>query len=202
MNERSKALGAPVLFYGGGMPAGAWGRINPFCKQPLHSKKHAEKKGGKRRAHCRSAGAKGGRPKKAAAADVVLQQPAADLPVKGAAVLGRPPKKQDAAPRVRSALHRRRPRSARRRMPARQPACSGGPFSCPLSFVLSSLTSLFMQQAEQGSRTLRFSMQCLLLEKRAGEQVEQEFVFLNTFFLSKETYGGHMRGSNQSRSTK
>ena len=103
MNERSKALGAPVLFYGGGMPAGAWGRINPFCKQPLHSKKHAEKKGGKRRAHCRSAGAKGGRPKKAAAADVVLQQPAADLPVKGAAVLGRPPKKQDAAPRVRRA---------------------------------------------------------------------------------------------------
>ena len=103
MNERSKALGAPVLFYGGGMPEGAWGRINPFCKQPLHSKKHAEKKGGKRRAHCRSAGAKGGRPKKAAAADVVLQQPAADLPVKGAAVLGRPPKKQDAAPRVRRA---------------------------------------------------------------------------------------------------
>ena len=38
MNEPSKALGAPVLFYGGGMPAGAWGRINPFCKQPLQQK--------------------------------------------------------------------------------------------------------------------------------------------------------------------
>ena len=61
------------------------------------------KKGGKRAAHSRDAGAKGGRPKKAAAADVVLQQPAAELPVKGAAVLGRPPKKQDAAPRVRRA---------------------------------------------------------------------------------------------------
>ena len=160
------------------------------------------KKGGKRAAHSRAAGAKGGRPKKAAAADVVLQQPAADLPVKGAAVLGRPPKKQDAAPRVRRADDQITCALLVGEMPARQPACSGGPFSCPLSFVLSSLTSLFMQQAEQGSRTLRFSMQCLLLEKRAGEQVEQEFVFLNTFFLSKETYGGHMRGSNQSRSTK
>ena len=110
--------------------------------------------------------------------------------------VGRPKNKPSAEPLVR-------PRSSRRRMPARQPACSGDPLSCPLSFVLSSLTSLFMQQAEQGSRTLRFSMQCLLLEKRAGEQVEQEFVFLNTLFLSKETYGGgHMRGSNQSRSTK
>ena len=76
------------------------------------------------------------------------------------------PTKRDAAPRVRSALHRRRP--SRRRMPARQAAFSGRPLSCPLSFLLSSLTSLFMQQAEQGSKTLRFSMQCLLLEKRAG----------------------------------
>ena len=32
------------------------------------------------------------------------------------------PTKRDAAPRVRSALHRRRPRSSRRRMPARTPA--------------------------------------------------------------------------------
>ena len=86
----------------------------------------------------------------------------------------------EARRRSRSALHRRRPRSSRRRIPARQPACSGGPL-LPLSFVLSSLTSLFMQQAEQGSKTLRFSMQCLLLER---EQVEQEFVFLNTGFLS------------------
>ena len=112
------------------------------------------------------------------------------------------PTKRDAAPRVRSALHRRRPRSSRRRMPARQPACSGRPLSCPLSFLLSSLTSLFVQQAEQGSKPYDFQCNGLLLEKRAGEQVEQEYVFLNTFFLSKETYGGHMRGSNQSRSTK
>ena len=100
MNERSKALGAPVLFFpGGGCPKGPGGALTLFA----NSLCTAEKKGGKRRAHCRSAGAKGGRPKKAAAADVVLQQPAADLPVKGAAVLGRPPKKQDAAPRVRRA---------------------------------------------------------------------------------------------------
>ena len=36
------------------------------------------RKAGKRAAHSREAGAKGGRPKKAAAADAVLQQPAAD----------------------------------------------------------------------------------------------------------------------------
>ena len=53
-------------------------------------------------AFCRSAGAKGGRPRKAAAADVLLQQPAAEQPVKKA-VLVRSPKKPDAAPRARRA---------------------------------------------------------------------------------------------------
>ena len=52
------------------------------------------KTGGKRRAHCKSAGAKGGRPKKAAAADVVLQQPAAELPVKGAVLVRSPAEEQ------------------------------------------------------------------------------------------------------------
>ena len=60
------------------------------------------KKGGKRGAQSRDAGAKGGRPKKKpAAADAVLQQPAAPQPPAKKAVLGRPPKRKDAAPRVR-----------------------------------------------------------------------------------------------------
>ena len=41
------------------------------------------RKAGKRAAHSREAGAKGGRPKKAAAADAVLQQPAAEPRAKG-----------------------------------------------------------------------------------------------------------------------
>ena len=67
----------------------------------------------------KSAGAKGGRPKKAAAADVVLQQPAAELPVKGA-VLVRSPAEEQAErgaarmARSRSDLPRRRPRFSRR----------------------------------------------------------------------------------------
>lgn len=60
------------------------------------------KKGGKRGAHCKDAGAKGGRPKKKpAAADAVLHQPAAPQPPAKKALLGRPPKRKDAAPRVR-----------------------------------------------------------------------------------------------------
>ena len=73
------------------------GPCQRFSAKSLCTAKSMPSKTGKRRAHCKSAGAKGGRPKKAAAADVVLQQPAAELPVKGAAVLGRPPKKRDAA---------------------------------------------------------------------------------------------------------
>ena len=81
----------------GAMPGAPWP-----CFSWIYSTKSTCHKGGKRRAHCRSAGAKGGRPRKAAAADVLLQQPAAELPVKKA-VLVRSPKKPDAAPRARRA---------------------------------------------------------------------------------------------------
>ena len=56
------------------------------------------------------------------------------------------------------------------------------------------------KQAEQGSKTLCFSMQCLLLEKRAETRVcvSQHRIP----FKKKHRRGGHMRGSNQSRTTK
>ena len=82
------------------LPGRCQGHRGPVLAGFTAQKAHA--KGGKRRAHCRSAGAKGGRPRKAAAADVLLQQPAAELPVKKA-VLVRSPKKPDAAPRARRA---------------------------------------------------------------------------------------------------
>ena len=93
--------------------------------------------------------------KKAAAADAVLQQPAAEPRAQGPVLARRSATPLLASDRlcIDDALARS---SSRRRMPARQAACSGRP-----------LTSLFMQQAEQRSKTLRFSMQCLLLEKRA-----------------------------------
>jgi len=153
----------------------------------LHSKKHAEKKGGKRRAHCRSAGAKGGRPKKAAAADVVLQQPAADLPVKGAAVLGRPPKKQDAAPRVRRADDQITCAEASAGLgmplverPHGSPPASGVLFPAPFPFFCLHLLPSLSRAGKQ-DLTIFNAMPFAWLKR---EQVEQEFVFLNTLFLS------------------
>ena len=79
-------------------------------RPPLHGKQAKKqqgkmpKKGGKRGAQSRDAGAKGGRPKtKPAAADAVLQQPAAPQPPAKKALLGRPPKrnKPSAVPLVR-----------------------------------------------------------------------------------------------------
>ena len=157
------------------------------------------KKGGKRAAHSRDAGAKGGRPKKAAAADVVLQQPAAELPVKGAAVLGRPPKKQDAAPRVRRADDQitcaeasaglgmplvERPRKGTQRG-RRESSCQGQGRS----------------SRAKGSRGDPFSLLfaaliCLLLsEKHSRSTEKQELVFLNAVLPEKK----HEGCSNNSR---
>ena len=69
------------------------------------------------------------------------------------------------------------------------------------ALLLSSMPcSLCSKQAEQGSKTLCFSMQCLLLEKRAETRVcvSQHRIP----FKKKHRRGGHMRGSNQSRTTK
>ena len=69
------------------------------------------------------------------------------------------------------------------------------------ALLLSSMPcSLCSKQAEQGSKTLCFSMQCLLLEKRAETRVcvSQHRIP----FKKKHRRSGHMRGSNQSRSTK
>ena len=85
-----------------GFRQGPGGALTLFANSLCLCSKNAKERR-QRAAHSRDAGAKGGRTKKAAAADAVLQQPAAELPVKGAAVLGRPPKKEDAAPRVRRA---------------------------------------------------------------------------------------------------
>ena len=97
--------------------------------------------------------------KQAAAADAVLQQPAAEPRAQGP-VLAR----RSATPLLAS-----------------DRLCIDDARALLLVGESLPFTSLFMQQAEQGSKTLRFSMQCLLLER---EQVEQEFVFLNTLFLS------------------
>ena len=102
------------------------------------------RKAGKRAAHSREAGAKGGRPKKAAAADAVLSMPCCSSPLP-------------------SPVHKGRssPDEARRRSSRQIGFASTTPalfFSSanarttgrpPRAFLLSSLTSLFMQQAEQ-----------------------------------------------------
>ena len=112
--------------------------LAPFYAENQAGKSQMPRKGGNRAAQeagsMRSAkqegGSTGGRCAAASSSKGPRKQP-----------VGRPKNKPSAEPLVR-------PRSSRRRMPARQPACSGDPLSCPLSFVLSSLTSLFMQQAE------------------------------------------------------
>ena len=159
------------------------------------------KKGGKRAAHSRDAGAKGGRTKKTAAADVVLQQPTAELPVKGAAVLGRPPKKEDAAPRVRRADDQITCAEASAGLgmplverPRGSPPASGVLFPAPFPFFCLHLLPSLCSRAGKQDLTIFNAMPFAWLKR---EQVEQEFVFLNTLFLSKET-----QGSNQSRSTK
>ena len=105
------------------------------------------------------------------------------------------PTKRDAAPRVRSALHRRRPRSSRRRMPARTPALfssanarttarllQGSSFLPSfLCFVFTYCTSLFMQQAEQGKEAAfcccPLCFLCLLLLRLSEPCVYQRSLF-------------------------
>ena len=121
----------------------------------------------------KSAGAKGGRPKKAAAADVVLQQPAAELPVKGAAVLGRPPKRKDANPRVRRGADQITCAEA---VAAGLQKPLGKRFFClqwPLSFACSFAASKQSREA----RPCVFQCNAFCLKR---EQVKQEFVFFNT----------------------
>ena len=148
----------------------------PPCKKAKKQQGKMPKKGGKRGAQSRDAGAKGGRPKKKpAAADAVLQQPAAPQPPAKKALLGRSG-----------------------RTPLLE--CTDlTPWREGASFVFNALFPLFALYApSKQSREARpcvFSMQCLLLEKRAGETtvcVSQH----NIPFKKKHRGGGHMRGSN------
>ena len=105
-------------------------RIRLASQMPRKGGNRAAQEAGSMRSAKQEGGSTGGRCAAASSSKGPRKQP-----------VGRPKNKPSAEPLVR-------PRSSRRRMPARQPACSGDPLSCPLSFVLSSLTSLFMQQAE------------------------------------------------------
>ena len=85
--------------------------------------------------------------------------------------------------------------AARRRSRCRARECTGRHAAlllsqCPLSFVLYAPS-----KQSREARPCVFSMQCLLLEKRAGETnvcVSQH----NIPFKKKHRGGGHMRGSN------
>ena len=123
-------------------------RAHPSMENKQKAKKQQgkmPKKGGKRGAQSRDAGAKGGRPKKKpAAADAVLQQPAAPQPPAKKALLGRSG-----------------------RTPLLE--CTDlTPWREGASFVFNALFPLFALYApSKQSREARpcvFSMQCLLLE--------------------------------------
>ena len=141
------------------------------------------KKGGKRAAHSRAAGAKGGRPKKAAAADVVLQQPAADLPVKGAAVLGRPPKKQDAAPRVRRADDQITCALLVGECPHGSPPAPGALFPAP--FPLCCLHLLPSLCSKQSRERKQLFVAALFASFVCCSCVYQNLAFINAVYLEK-----------------
>ena len=71
--------------------------------------------------------------------------------------------------------------AARRRSRCRARGCTGR----HAALLLSSMPSFLCLLLSREARPCVFSMQCLLLEKRAGETT----VFLNTIFLSKRNIG-------------
>ena len=107
--------------------------------------------------------------------------------------VGRPKNKPSAEPHLR-------PRSSRRRMPARQPACSGDPLSCPLSFVLSSLTVLPSLCSKQSRERKQLFVAALFASFVCCSCVYQNLAFINAVYLKKRNREG--RRTSCRRSTK
>ena len=170
---------------------GATGALAPFC---FYS--HFAESGWKCAAESREMGRSGSRARRDRPSKKPTPLPQRRRPhanqIKGRSRLVVRPA---ARTRVTARTPHRSRAAARRRSRCRARECTGRHAAlllsqCPLSFVLYAPS-----KQSREARPCVFSMQCLLLEKRAGETtvcVSQH----NIPFKKKHRGGGHMRGSN------